>query len=408
MDSIFEELLLYCFRFLELSDLLRAEGVCKRWWRVAKDAHLWKNMCDYSFMGRAMRGDDAGKALFVKTYRQAQNMWLGNCSVVTLQKSTASILGVGREKNLLVSATYHHVNVWNLENMTCVSSIEDAYEGGGNGSKRAVLVKRGKVVFSSSNHTATVYNLVSKRKAGVLVGHTNKISTVNWDSPSYLCTGSRDGTVRFWDTRTFTCSSIIDVQERVRTAKPLPSNSSVITVASGNGRVSYFDIRNTSQPFEQLTVFGGVESVTGMKIIANAVLYSVNHTYLYKYDLDTRITKAFIDGTTSLDPMKIMASNESTVVVGYNHGIIRAWNNETLEYLYHLKVGREYANVVTMMFDESTLVFGLDNGVIGACDFDKGTMKQRHSNPATLPMSGRAFSSVPFTRHFSSIPVNAI
>jgi hypothetical protein len=98
-------------------DLLKTEQVCRKWRRIARDTTLWRKMCNYAFIDKVMRVDDAGKETFVKAYplsfllfyavfcsfllcssfldvieymtmkryKQAHHMWLGNCSVITLQ-----------------------------------------------------------------------------------------------------------------------------------------------------------------------------------------------------------------------------------------------------------------------------------------------------------------------------------
>lgn len=402
MDDIFEELLLYSFSFLSIGDLLRAERVCKNWKRISLDSSLWRCMSPYSFIQRAIKASENKKGVFVKMYRQAQNMWLGQCTVTTLQKSVVPILGVSKEKHLLVTGTAQKINIWNLEKMICVESLEDYYAPEGGSSKRLLTLKRGKAVFSSADNSVSVFNLVSKRRAGLLVGHTDKVSTMNWDNPTLLCTGSRDATVRFWDTRIFTSTHTLTLTDRVRGIRPLDSSSPISIVVSGNGFVSYFDIRNPQTPVEEFNVEPPEGGITGMKITADSVLYSVNHLNLYKYCLATHKTTAFIQD--EVGPMCVMTCNDSTAMVGFNDGLIRAYNIETASFLYHLKVGRDYNKVICLTFDEGNLVYGLDNGIVGVCNFDKPPPKSS-ANPFSIPTSGTAFAATPVLRFMPEIAV---
>lgn len=58
-----------------------------------------------------------------------------------------------------------------------------------------------------------------------------------------ITTGSRDMTVRYWDTRTFTNPVTLTLSDRVRAIRPLDSSSPISLVCSGNGLISYYDIR---------------------------------------------------------------------------------------------------------------------------------------------------------------------
>lgn len=55
--------------------------------------------------------------------------------------------------------------------------------------------------------------------------------------------GSRDGTARFWDTRTYNNPITIDLNDRVRSVRPLDPSSPIFLIASGGGLISYYDIR---------------------------------------------------------------------------------------------------------------------------------------------------------------------
>lgn len=393
VDSIFEELLLYSFRFLEMRDLLHVEQVCKKWQRISHDSYLWRRMVQYSFIDRALGSPSCPanmKTVFVKAYRQAHNMWQGMCTVTTLQHSVSPILGVSKEKDLLATGTCGKISIWKLDKMTCVDTIEDRFSNGHETSKRLVALKRGKVIFSSEDHSVSIYNIASKRIAGRLVGHTSKVSTMNWDNPTLLCTGSRDGTVRFWDTRTCASSAIFDLGSRVRAVRPHDTNPFITTVGYGEGFVSIFDLRKPHESIETFNV--EAEHVTGMKITADSILYSVEHLSLYKYCLKTHTSNTFL--YDEMAEMCVMTNNESTVMIGFNDGIIRAYNIETAMHLYNLKVGRDHSKVISMMSDDDYLAYGLDNGISGVCNFEKPPASMG-TNPCSLPTTGTAYSSMP-------------
>eukprot|EP00026_Physarum_polycephalum_P008312 Phypoly_transcript_08394.p1 GENE.Phypoly_transcript_08394~~Phypoly_transcript_08394.p1 ORF type:complete len:406 (+),score=40.04 Phypoly_transcript_08394:255-1472(+) len=400
--GLFEELLLYSFRFLEMRELLNVEQVCKQWQRISHDVYLWRRMTDYQFIERALTTPSQTnnmKSVFMRAYKQAKNMWQGQCTVTTLQHSVSPVLGVSKEKDLLVTGTSGKISIWKLDKLTCVDTIEDRYSEGNASSKRLVALKRGKIVFASDDHSINIYNIASRRRASRLAGHTAKVSTMNWDNPALLCTGSRDGTVRFWDTRTFSSTAIFDLGSRVRAIRPHDTNPMITSVAYGEGFVSIFDLRKPSESLECFNV-DATEQVTGMKITADSVLYSVNHLTLYKYCLKTHTTTAFLHDETAA--MCVMSCNESTVMIGYNDGNIRTFNIETASHLYSLKVGRDYTRVISMMTDDSNLVYGLDNGIAGVCNFEKPPPPTT-LNPCSLPTSGTAYSSTPVTRTYVAL-----
>jgi WD40 repeat protein len=401
IGGIFEELLLYSFSFLELKDLLHVERVSKQWQRISHDVYLWRRMFTYSFIHRVLNAPPTTnmKSVCLKAYKQAIHMWKGQCTISTLQHSVSPVLGVSKEKDLLVTGTSGEILIWKLDKMTRVDSVTDKYSDAGSTSKRLVALKRGKIVFSSEDHSISIYNIASKRLASRLVGHTAKVIAMNWDNPSLLCTGSRDGIVRFWDTRSFASSAIIDLGSRVRALRPHDSNPFVTTIAYGEGSVAIFDLRKPSEAVESFTI-DEAENVTGMKITADSILYSTNHLALYKYCPKTHKTTAFIHDETSA--MCVMSCNESTVMIGYNDGNIRTFSLETTNQLYSLRVGRDYTKVISMMSDDCTLAYGLDNGIAGVCNFEKPP-PHTPTNPYKLPTSGTAYSSIPVTRTYAEL-----
>jgi hypothetical protein len=67
------------------------------------------------------------------------------------------ILGASKEKNLLVTGSAKMIHIWNLDKMTCVESFDSEYSPDAETSKRLVVLKRGKIVYSSSDNSVALY-----------------------------------------------------------------------------------------------------------------------------------------------------------------------------------------------------------------------------------------------------------
>lgn len=97
----------------------------------------------------------------------------------------------------------------------------------------------------------------------------------------------------------------------MRAVRPLVTDPYITLVAYGEGKLAYFDMRkyalllppdpspppviylhhfhsftHTFSPtasFQDIEIYSGTAGITGMRITNNAVMYSVNHSFLYKY-----------------------------------------------------------------------------------------------------------------------------
>jgi small GTP-binding protein len=74
----------------------------------------------------------------------------------------------------------------------------------------------GKFALSEyKDHSIQIWNIVTGRSVGLLIGHTQQINGITWSSDqNIVISSSHDGTIRFWDTRSMSCTKIIKQSDK--------------------------------------------------------------------------------------------------------------------------------------------------------------------------------------------------
>eukprot|EP01112_Ceratiomyxa_fruticulosa_P011339 TRINITY_DN3069_c0_g3_i1.p1 TRINITY_DN3069_c0_g3~~TRINITY_DN3069_c0_g3_i1.p1 ORF type:complete len:570 (+),score=102.02 TRINITY_DN3069_c0_g3_i1:103-1812(+) len=339
------------------------------------------------------------------------------------------IAGVSKESDgngegVLVGATCNDIGIFDTRKMTLKHKFFET-NGEVPTKKRAVLVKRSKLVYATAHNRVQLYSLVSLKPSTTFIGHNFKVNLINWDVPGMLFTGSHDCTLKLWDTRTGSYAHNYAMLDRPLTMKIIGNSFEAATM---DGSYTTIDMRTqeivksfsiTSKiPLEYLTVdndddlwnMNGSIRPTGMKVIGDTIVASISHLDLYKYDLGTGMIQKFTDlkrGEFSSHNFSCVAVSSCVVFAGLHGGIIKGWDISTLKLLYFIKVSLA-ESVTALSIEEGlnsySLIYGLSNGFLGVIDFVDNGEDYKLSSPVdswiSLPSKGVSASKYVVTRNY--------
>ena len=200
----------------------------------------------------------------------------------------------------LVSCHKEVVTVWNLNSGAIVST----FQVGDNNTRFCCFSPDGRLVAVAAGSTIYIWNIASPdpHLIRTFAGHTNKINSIVFSSPSTLISVSLDGSIKFWQIYTSPAEPVVTSPELTPTTLPLVSS---ISLQARDGIALSIDAAGVAKTWD---ISPGLHGIPAQWLIKNS-----------RYE-NTKMV------------------NSRSIFVWYVSEMLNVWNAETEEFMLQLHI----------------------------------------------------------------------
>ncbi|CAG9334152.1 unnamed protein product [Blepharisma stoltei] len=188
----------------------------------------------------------------------------------------------------------------------------------------SIITRRNFLYCGIIDGSIKIYSLEEKSWIGSLQGHNDQILLLKLSKDgSYMCSHSRDGTVRIWNPRLMQHIAVLEGIHMVNDLGITNDNKLLVTASTDSGLI----IWNLEDGQKLKKLEGHSEVIICIQITKNNFLFSAGEDKAIRvWSLETKFLIAILEGHTENVNCLKLTSQENWVLSCSNDGTIRFWD----------------------------------------------------------------------------------
>ncbi|UZJ57445.1 hypothetical protein CBS101457_006765 [Exobasidium rhododendri] len=165
--------------------------------------------------------------------------WSGNCSRTVVHENTQiNRLAISPDKRFLAAAAHNHVKLYDCSH----GGLGSTSNAGGSGANASSGINSSAMGSQGGGHHGNGNGGGGGNPIATFEGHTGNVTSLAWHCDAkWLVTGSEDGTLKIWDTRTSRPQRVYDHRNPVNDVVVHPNQGELVSCDQG-GSVKVWDL----------------------------------------------------------------------------------------------------------------------------------------------------------------------